>query len=92
VDAPDKWECEMNNRENRIREKAQHLWEQAGRPGPHPERHRAEAERLIDAEDRKADRRDDKRKHEDPERAVDIGPSPDGDITTVNIPPSGFSR
>jgi len=81
----------MINREQRIRDKAQQLWEQAGRPAHHPERHRVEAERLVDAEDGKAGRKP-ARKDETPERAVDIGPSPDGDITSVNIPPSGLSR
>ena len=85
----------MINREERIRDKAQELWEQAGRPAHLPERHRVEAERLIDAEDGKAGRKpaDPKRKKpQEPARAVDIGPSPEGDITSVNIPPSGLQR
>ena len=88
----------MKNREARIRDKAQHLWEQAGRPGSHPDGHRAEAEKLIDAEDRKAAGarkpagKPGKSKPEVPERAVDIGPSPEGDVATVSVPPSGFSR
>lgn len=78
----------MVDREERIRDKAQQLWEQAGRPSHHPEQHRAEAERLVDAEDVKAGRSPagPKPKTRDKEsgRAVDIGPSPEGDITTVN--------
>ena len=56
----------MQSREDRIRAKAHELWEAEGRPGDRAENHWTEAERLIDAEDSR--------------RAIDIAPSPEGDI------------
>jgi hypothetical protein len=41
----------MANREERIRNKAYELWEQAGKPEGREADHWAEAERQVDAED-----------------------------------------
>jgi hypothetical protein len=83
----------MDNREERIRQKAHQLWEQAGRPDHKDAEHWAEAERLIEREDHKGDA--DKLANEPSPRrpnppspsprgeAVDIGPAPGGDIQTI---------
>ena len=64
----------MENREERIRVKAYELWEAQGRPDDRAENHWAEAARLIDAEDRA------KSASQTSHAAVDIAPSPQGDI------------
>jgi hypothetical protein len=73
----------MDNREERIRQKAHELWEQAGRPQDRAEDHWSEAERLIDREDHKGDT--DKLGNEPNPRheAIDIAPGPDGDIHPI---------
>lgn len=73
----------MDNREERIRQKAHELWEQAGQPQDKADEHWSEAERLVDKEDGKGDT--DKLGNEpNPRReAIDIAPGPDGDIHEI---------
>jgi hypothetical protein len=80
----------MDNREERIRQKAHQLWEDAGRPLDKADDHWSEAERLVDKEDHKGDT--DKLANEPSPRgeAVDIAPGPDGDIHP--IPAVGGAR
>ncbi len=77
----------MDNREERIRQKANELWKQAGRPNDSAEKHRAEAARLIDKDDHKHDTDELANEPSPPEPtpplAVDIGPGPDGNIHTI---------
>jgi hypothetical protein len=70
-------------REERIRQRAHRLWEDAGRPDHKAEEHWAEAERLIDREGPKP-RTDGLSDEPNPRgEAIDIGPSPNGDIQTI---------
>jgi hypothetical protein len=73
----------MDNREERIRQKAHEIWERAGRPDDKAKDHWAEAERQVEREDHKGDA--DKLGNEPNPRgeAVAIGPSPNGDIQTI---------
>ena len=72
----------MDNREQRIRQKAEELWRQAGRPKDGADEHRSQAERLIEREDHKHDT-DELANEPSPPQAIDIGPGPDGDIHTI---------
>ena len=82
----------MDNREERIRQKAHELWEKAGRPQDKSEQHWAEAEQLIDKAGHKSDT--DKLGNEpNPRReAVDIAPGPDGDIHPIPAAAGGSRR
>jgi Protein of unknown function (DUF2934) len=73
----------MDNREERIRQKAHELWERSGRPENQADEHWKTAERAIDKEDHKDDT--DKLANEPSPRgqAIDIGPSPEGNIHTI---------
>ncbi len=66
----------VESREERIRAKAYELWEADGKPGDRDENHWADAERLIDEEDRAK---------ETSHAGVDIAPSPDGDIHPAGL-------
>lgn len=63
----------MDSREDRIRAKAHDLWESAGRPSDRAAEHWAEAERLVDAEDREVERMKQKRGP-----GIDIAPAAEG--------------
>jgi Protein of unknown function (DUF2934) len=82
----------MDNREERIRQKAHELWEQAGRPQDKAKEHWAEAERLVDKEDHESDT--DKLANEPNPRheAVDIAPGPEGDIHPIPAAAVGSRR
>jgi len=82
----------MDNREERIRQKAHDLWEKAGRPDEKAEEHWAEAERLIDQEDHKNDSNQLANEPNPRREAIDIAPSPDGDIHSIPAAASGGSR
>jgi len=86
----------MDNREARIRQKAHELWESAGRPDDKADDHWAEAERLIDKEDHKGDadqlaNEPNPREPKPRGEAVDIAPSPNGDIHSIPTAASGGS-
>jgi len=73
----------MANREERIREKAHQLWEQAGRPQNKAAEHWAEAERLVEREDHKSDTYKLANEPSPRGEAVDIAPGPGGDIHPI---------
>jgi hypothetical protein len=73
----------MDNREDRIRQKAHELWEHAGRPDHKADEHWSKAEQEVDREHR-GDNSDEPANEPNPRhQAIDIGPGPDGDIHTV---------
>jgi hypothetical protein len=73
----------MDNREERIRQKAHQLWEDAGRPTDKADAHWVEAERLIDKEDHKSDAGKLSNRPSPRGEAVDIAPGPEGDIHPI---------
>jgi hypothetical protein len=75
-------EYPMSNREDRIREKAHELWEAAGQPSGRAEDHWAEAERLVDTEDRE----DQRARQRGP--GIDIAPAAEGN-SLGDIRPAG---
>jgi hypothetical protein len=70
----------MDNREERIRQKAHQIWEQAGRPDGKADEHWSEAERQIDKDDHAGDTDQLANEPSRPREAIDIAPSPSGDI------------
>ncbi|GAB2175935.1 DUF2934 domain-containing protein [Dongia sp. agr-C8] len=75
----------MDNREDRIRAKAQALWEEAGRPeGEAMDEHWMKAARLIDADQHK-------RKKTGKGPGVDIAPASEGN-SLGDIRPAGPLR
>ena len=74
----------MNSREDRIRAKAQELWEEAGRPEGQADEHWLKAARLIDADQHK-----DKQTRNGP--GVDIAPAAEGN-SLGDIRPAGPAR
>jgi hypothetical protein len=73
----------MDNREERIRQKAHQIWEQAGRPADMADQHWSDAERQIDNEDHKGDTDALANEPSRPQEAIDIAPSPTGDIHRI---------
>jgi hypothetical protein len=79
----------MENREERIRQKAHELWERAGRPEGHDARHWSDAEKMIEQEDHAEDTDELGNEPNPPRGSVDIGPAPGGDIQqTARTPAS----